>query len=934
MTGLKMLWVTVLLLVQQAYSQLDVCGRPPLNTRIVGGEDAPLGSWPWQASLTSDGGHFCGGSLINNNFVLTAAHCFFPSTDVEGYAVVLGRQSQENSNPNEVSLNIAEIIIHPEYDTFSGDNDICLLRLSSPVEFTNYIMPVCLAAQSSTIHAGTVSWVTGWGTINSGVPLPSPQNLQEVDVPVVGNRQCHCNYGQGTITDNMICAGLSTGGKDSCQELAQNFKPVELSPNTVDKNNQHLFHIKEVNCEKGDSGGPLVSKQGNQWILIGVVSFGRGCAEAEFPGSRGTPGCRGTHFEKGCARVSPYNEWINSHITDNQPGFVLFTSVGTDSDFSVTCDGLSPAPTAAQAYSQLDVCGRPPLNTRIVGGEDAPLGSWPWQASLTSNGGHFCGGSLINNNFVLTAAHCFFFSGTDVEGYAVVLGRQSQENSNPNEVSLNIAEIIIHPEFNPFSGDNDICLLRLSSPVEFTNYIMPVCLAAQSSTIHAGTVSWVTGWGNINSGVSLPSPQNLQEVDVPVVGNRQCHCNYGEGTITDNMICAGLSTGGKDSCQGDSGGPLVSKQGNQWILIGVVSFGRGCAEAEFPGVYARVSPYNEWINSHITDNQPGFVLFTSVGTDSDFSVTCDGLSPAPTAAPLTCGSAPLNSHGSGELVQSAGVWPWMASLQNNGSHVCGGSLVAANAVLSAAACFTVPVTTSNWSVVLGRLKHSGTNVFEVTLGVKSIKFSNLTGDNVALLILSGPVMLSDYIQPLCQDKGTVNFLSNSDCWLAGWGQGEGGEEETLQEFQTTVVDCGNASSSSDNFCTQAVTIRQGDTGGPLMCRSGSSWTQLAVLPITVDTRIRTVKSSTLTTLVSSRRYLRLLEENLGTLLSPAPRTPTTRTPTTPPPLPPTTRTPTTSPPLPPTTPPPTTSQNSATSFPMALSTLLLLPSFYLFFSLI
>ncbi|KAK0144240.1 Transmembrane protease serine 5 [Merluccius polli] len=83
---------------------------------------------------------------------------------------------------------------------------------------------------------------------------------------------------------------------------------------------------------------------------------------------------------------------------------------------------------------------------------------------------------------------------------------------------------------------------------------------------------------------------------------------------------------------GDSGGPLVSKQGNQWILIGVVSFSVGCAEPNFPTVYARVSLYNDWINSHITDNQPGFVLFTSVGIDSDFSVTCDGLSPAPTAA--------------------------------------------------------------------------------------------------------------------------------------------------------------------------------------------------------------------------------------------------------------------------------------------------------------
>ena len=94
---------------------------------------------------------------------------FLPiSTDVEGYVVVLGRQSQENSNPNEVSLNISEIIIHPEYNSSTYDNDICLLRLSSPVEFNNYIMSVCLAAQSSTIHAGTVSWVTGWGNINFG----------------------------------------------------------------------------------------------------------------------------------------------------------------------------------------------------------------------------------------------------------------------------------------------------------------------------------------------------------------------------------------------------------------------------------------------------------------------------------------------------------------------------------------------------------------------------------------------------------------------------------------------------------------------------------------------------------------------------------------------------------------------------------------------
>uniref|UniRef100_A0A3Q1EUP0 trypsin n=1 Tax=Acanthochromis polyacanthus TaxID=80966 RepID=A0A3Q1EUP0_9TELE len=107
--------------------------------------------------------------------------------------------------------------------------------------------------------------------------------------------------------------------------------------------------------------------------------------------------------------------------------------------------------------------------------------------------------------------------------------------------------------------------------------------------------------------VSLPSPQRLQEVNVPIVTNSDCSNSY--GGITDNMICAGLTEGGKDSCQGDSGGPLVSKNDSIWVLAGVVSFGNGCAEPNFPGVYARVSQYQSWINSFIATNRPGFVSF-------------------------------------------------------------------------------------------------------------------------------------------------------------------------------------------------------------------------------------------------------------------------------------------------------------------------------------
>ncbi|XP_063331633.1 tryptase-like, partial [Pelmatolapia mariae] len=281
------------------------------------------------------------------------------------------------------------------------------------------------------------------------------------------------------------------------------------------------------------------------------------------------------------------------------------------------------------------VCGQAPLNTRIVGGQVAPDGSWPWQVSLQIFGFHFCGGSFINSQWVLTAAHCF--QSTKLSGLTVNLGRQRLQGFNPNAVSKTVTQIIIHPNYNSDTNDNDICLLQLSCPVAFTNYISPVCLAASSSTFYSGVNSWVTGWGDIGSGVSLPSPQNLMEVELPVVGNRQCNCDYGVGSITDNMICAGLrtggkskelgkksvwTTGGKDSCQGDSGGPMVSKQNGRWIQAGIVSFGEGCAEPNFPGVYTRVSQYQTWINSRISSNQPGFMTFTSTGTNSDLNVTC------------------------------------------------------------------------------------------------------------------------------------------------------------------------------------------------------------------------------------------------------------------------------------------------------------------------
>ncbi|XP_068439573.1 transmembrane protease serine 9-like [Clinocottus analis] len=551
---------------------------------------------------------------------MSAAHCF-SSDSTSGWQVSLGRQSLQGINPNEVSRTVARIILHPNYDSDSSNNDIALLKLSSPVKFTNYIRPVCLAASDSVFNNGTDSWVTGWGAVKEGESLPFPETLQEVELAVLGNRQCDCLNGVGTVTDNMICAGVLAGGKDSCQ---------------------------------GDSGGPMVNQQGSVWVQSGVVSFGSGCARPNLPGVY--------------SRVSNYQSWINSHISSDKPGFVQFNSSGLDADSSYTCPGLPPPVISAttticnagtdtttesgSTTSSAELCGITPLNTKIVGGEDAPVGSWPWQVSLQGFGSHVCGGSLINREWVMSAAHCF--SSDSTSGWQVSLGRQSLQGINPNEVSRTVARIILHPNYDSDSSNNDIALLKLSSPVKFTNYIRPVCLAASDSVFNNGTDSWVTGWGAVKEGVSLPFPETLQEVELAVLGNRQCDCLNGVGTVTDNMICAGVLAGGKDSCQGDSGGPMVNQQGSVWVQSGVVSFGSGCARPNLPGVYSRVSNYQSWINSHISSDKPGFVQFNSSGLDADSSYTCPGLPPPVISATTTiCNAGTDTTTESGSTTSSA-----------------------------------------------------------------------------------------------------------------------------------------------------------------------------------------------------------------------------------------------------------------------------------------
>ncbi|XP_017773892.1 PREDICTED: trypsin-2-like [Nicrophorus vespilloides] len=225
----------------------------------------------------------------------------------------------------------------------------------------------------------------------------------------------------------------------------------------------------------------------------------------------------------------------------------------------------------------------PRLDGRIVGGKETTIEQYPYQLSLQYYGSHICGASIISNKYVVTAAHC-----TDGSSASSLSIRAGSSIRNSGGVVIAVKKIHQNPKYNSRTIDYDISVMELVSPLSFGSGIQTVSLPKNGEAATVGADAICTGWGTTSEGGSLPS--KLQTVTVKVVSTKECSDAYGVGEITDRMICAGVG-GGKDACQGDSGGPLVS--GGK--LVGIVSWGYGCARPSHPGVYSRVSNLREYI---------------------------------------------------------------------------------------------------------------------------------------------------------------------------------------------------------------------------------------------------------------------------------------------------------------------------------------------------
>lgn len=239
------------------------------------------------------------------------------------------------------------------------------------------------------------------------------------------------------------------------------------------------------------------------------------------------------------------------------------------------------------------LCGMKPA--QIVGGSEVTPYSLPWQVAFVGRGGNspFCGGTLISDRHVLTAAHCTSNGGN----YDVIVG-EHRITASSDGTRHSVCRFVDHPSYNSNSLSNDFSILHLDTPVQIGTRAAPACLPLSSfgGDFLAGKTMTVSGWGALSEGGG--SPTVLHSVDVPGITNDQCNNNY-PGSITNAMLCAGKTSGEVDSCQGDSGGPLTYTTGGRTYITGVVSWGAGCARPNQPGVYARVTEVMDWINGQL-----------------------------------------------------------------------------------------------------------------------------------------------------------------------------------------------------------------------------------------------------------------------------------------------------------------------------------------------
>uniref|UniRef100_A0A8C5WJD2 Peptidase S1 domain-containing protein n=1 Tax=Leptobrachium leishanense TaxID=445787 RepID=A0A8C5WJD2_9ANUR len=558
---------------QQLSTAHGVCGFPVISNRITWNTNTVEGEWPWQISIQYLGFHICGGSLISDRWILSAAYCFTEDANPLHYTVYLGAHDITGKKPYEQVRGVNKIILHPKYSGILSGGDIALVELLEPVHYSSKVLPVCLPAASVTFPCHSECWISGWANVYSRYNVRDPKTLQKVKVPMIDSERC----------DGMMRFDKSSKSKDNAARL--------MAEDTI------CFGYDEKHTDpcKVGAGDPLVCQVDGIWYQAGIIKWGIGCHSFD-------SSCPDTY-----TLVSSFQSWIRAHVPD-----IIFTVLANDPEADTSCKGVMGTAgdvTSCSGSPSSVQCGSPGITNHIADTTNAVDGEWPWQVAIQYNGSFICGGSLISEQWVLSAAHCFKYD-YDPKNYTIITGVCQLSGHMPHAKHSAVMEIIWNPNHKAGGSRGDIALVKLSSPVSYTAYIKPICLPSASATFLPEMECWVTGWGALSSTWS-PLFKSLQKVKLPLIDHKQCNQMYHNGSlestfttiIQNDKICAGYAERKMDTCQGDSGGPLVCKIKGQWIQAGIALKGKGCDSSNRPRVYTLVPAYVSWIKSYVPQIQ-------------------------------------------------------------------------------------------------------------------------------------------------------------------------------------------------------------------------------------------------------------------------------------------------------------------------------------------
>ncbi|KAG8519800.1 Granzyme A [Galemys pyrenaicus] len=482
----------------------------------------------------------CAGALVDEHWVLTAAHC-----DLKGKPqVILGSHSTTHKEKYDQVFSIKKAIPYPCYDPQSFQGDIQLLQLSDKAKLNKAVQVLRLPKTGDDVKPNTKCHVAGWGSTKSK-SCKFSNTLREVNLTVTDRRKCnddqHYNF-KPVIDNNMICAGGKNGEDDSCE---------------------------------GDSGSPLICNN----IFKGVTSFGE-CGNLKKPGIY-------------TLLTKRYLSWIKETIAGASSVYIVSQELKTGFHLDVGAPATMRNSCTVSAFFLWAAIFLPLIPEdfceNIIGGHDVEPHSKPYMV-LLKTGNILCAGALIRDDWVLTAAHCALKNKSQI-----ILGAHSKNKDEPEKQTMFPKKQIAYPCYDPETKESDLKLVQLNKKATINKNVAILPLPKNGDDVKPETKCQVAGWGTVGNRKS--SSDTLKEVNVTIIDRKICndksHYNYSP-VIGLNMICAGNLKGGMDSCDGDSGSPLIC----EGKFRGITSFGRSgrCGAPQYPGVYTLLTKKHlNWI---------------------------------------------------------------------------------------------------------------------------------------------------------------------------------------------------------------------------------------------------------------------------------------------------------------------------------------------------